>query len=150
MDLKTYLQNKAESKTEFKAENFRTVTALMPKPITVGEELKVVDFKCETVSQLFIVCAREDQEIREIKYTWLVREADNITPDNVECVASVKEKHGDKLCFIYTLAKYMTVEILVDLLKDKTIVLCGQTEAPITIRGKQVKLHVNKFAYIDN
>ena len=122
----------------------------MPKPITVGEELKVVDFKGETVSQLFIVCAREDQEIREIKYTWLVREADNITPDNVECVASVKEKHGDKLCFIYTLAKYMTVEILVDLLKDKTIVLCGQTEAPITIRGKQVKLHVNKFAYIDN
>lgn len=149
MDLKAYLQNKNENKTEFKAENFRTVTALMPKPFTVGEEMKVIDFKGETVTQLFIVCAREDNEIREIKYTWLVRATDNVTPDNIDCDSIIKEKYGDKLCFIYTLAKHMTVESLINLLKDKTIILCGQTEAPITIRGTRTKLFINKFAYID-
>ena len=72
----------------------------------------MVDLKVKPYRNCLSFALRKDQEIRETKYTWLVREADNITPDNVECVASVKEKHGDKLCFIYTLAKYMTVEIL--------------------------------------
>lgn len=149
MNLKTYLQHKAETSTGFNVEKFRTVTALMPKPFTIGEKLKVIDFKGESVSELHVICAREDEEVQEIKYTYLVRATSDVTPDNINCETALQEKYGDKLRYIYTIAKNMTLEELIKVLKDKTIILCGQTRSPTSIRGVQVNLFVNKFAYID-
>lgn len=46
------------------AEALKTQLAVLPEAIKVGEELKVIGFKGETLNDLYLICTRgEDEEV---------------------------------------------------------------------------------------
>ena len=158
MNLKTYLQQLEETKPSNSIElnpalieRFKNQVAVLPTPMKVGDEMTVVDFKGENPQQLQVVCALGEEEVKEIKYTQLVRasQTGDITPDDILCDPTIKQKHGDKLRFIYSLAKNMMLDQLILTLKGKTIVLCGQVETPAVYGGSKTKMWVKKFAYLE-
>ena len=80
MDLKSYLQNREETRPSNSIEinptlleHFKNQVAVIPPPMKVGDEMTVIDFKGENPQQLQVVCALGEEEVREIKYTQLVR-----------------------------------------------------------------------------
>lgn len=158
MDLKTYIQNREETRPSSSIEinpalleHFKNQVAVMPPPMKVGDEMTVIDFKGENPQQLQVVCALGEEEVREIKYTQLVRtsQAGDVTPNDIPCDPIVEKKYGNKLQFIYSFARNMMLDALITTLKDKKIVLCGQVETPAVYRGQRAKLLVKKFALVE-
>ena len=136
MNRKEYLiaQGNVQKDVSALAETLKTQLAVFPEAIKVGEELKVIGFKGETLNDLYLICTRgEDEEVYELKYTILTRKS---------------QKYKDKLQFIYSIAKNMFVPALVELLLDKTIVLAGEKEVPATFHGVATKTKIKKFALI--
>ena len=145
MNRKEYLiaQGNVQKDVSALAETLKTQLAVFPEAIKVGEELKVIGFKGETLNDLYLICTRgEDEEVYELKYTILT------TPSEIPCNETVQEKYKDKLQFIYSIAKNMFVPALVELLLDKTIVLAGEKEVPATFHGVATKTKIKKFALI--
>ena len=131
MDLKTYIQNREETRPSSSIEinpalleHFKNQVAVIPPPMKV---------------------------VREIKYTQLVRtsQAGDVTPNDIPCDPIVEKKYGKKLQFIYSFARNMMLDALITTLKDKKIVLCGQVETPAVYRGQRAKLLVKKFALVE-
>ena len=158
MDLKTYIQNREETRPSSSIEinpalleHFKNQVAVIPPPMKVGDEMTVIDFKGENPQQLQVVCALGEEEVKEIKYTQLVRASQkgDITPDDIPCDPAIEQKHGDKLRFIYSFAKNMMLDQLILALKGKTIVLCGQVETPAVYAGTKTKMQIKKFAYLE-
>ena len=109
MNLKTYYQNlevaQPNNSLELNPElieKFKNQVAVLPTPVKVGDEMTVIDFKGENPQQLQLVCALGEEEVKEIKYTQLVRASQkgDITPDDIPCDPAIEQKHGDKLRFI--------------------------------------------------
>ena len=147
MNRKEYLiaQGNVQKDVSALAETLKTQLAVFPEAIKVGEELKVIGFKGETLNDLYLICTRgEDEEVYELKYTILTRKS----PSEIPCNETVQEKYKDKLQFIYSIAKNMFVPALVELLLDKTIVLAGEKEVPATFHGVATKTKIKKFALI--
>ena len=153
MNRKEYLiaQGNVQKDVSALAETLKTQLAVFPEAIKVGEELKVIGFKGETLNDLYLICTRgEDEEVYELKYTILTRKSQDglTTPSEIPCNETVQEKYKDKLQFIYSIAKNMFVPALVELLLDKTIVLAGEKEVPATFHGVATKTKIKKFALI--
>ena len=153
MNRKEYLiaQGNVQKDVSALAETLKTQLAVFPEAIKVGEELKVIGFKGETLNDLYLICTRgEDEEVYELKYTILTRKSQDglTTPSEIPCNETVQEKYKDKLQFIYSIAKNMFVPALVELLLDKTIVLAGEKEVPATFHGVSTKTKIKKFALI--
>ena len=158
MNLKTYYQNlevaQPNNSLELNPElieKFKNQVAVLPTPVKVGDEMTVIDFKGENPQQLQLVCALGEEEVKEIKYTQLVRtsQAGDVTPNDIPCDPIVEKKYGKKLQFIYSFAKNMMLDAIITTLKDKKIVLCGQVETPAVYRGQRAKLLVKKFALVE-
>ena len=76
MNRKEYLiaQGNVQKDVSALAETLKTQLAVFPEAIKVGEELKVIGFKGETLNDLYLICTRgEDEEVYELKYTILTR-----------------------------------------------------------------------------
>lgn len=149
MNRKEYLiaQGNVQKDVSALAETLKTQLAVFPEAIKVGEELKVIGFKGETLNDLYLICTRgEDEEVYELKYTILTRKSQDglTTPSEIPCNETVQEKYKDKLQFIYSIAKNMFVPALVELLLDKTIVLAGEKEVPATFHGVATKTKIKK------
>ena len=108
MNLKTYYQNlevaQPNNSLELNPElieKFKNQVAVLPTPVKVGDEMTVIDFKGENPQQLQLVCALGEEEVKEIKYTQLVRASQkgDITPDDIPCDPAIEQKYGDKLLF---------------------------------------------------
>ena len=149
MNLKTYYQNlevaQPNNSLELNPElieKFKNQVAVLPTPVKVGDEMTVIDFKGENPQQLQLVCALGEEEVKEIKYTQLVRASQkgDITPDDIPCDPAIEQKHGDK---------NMMLDQLILALKGKTIVLCGQVETPAVYAGTKTKMQIKKFAYLE-
>lgn len=156
MNRKEYLSAQGQGKDIFTeisalAPTFQYQLAVLPETAKVGEELKVIGFKGETLNNLYLICTRgEDEEVYELKYTMLTKKSQDgiTTPNDIQCDETVQEKYKDKLQFIYSIAKNMFVPALVELLLDKTIVLAGEKEVPATFHGVASKTKIKKFALI--
>ena len=145
MDLKTYIQNREETRPSSSIEinpalleHFKNQVAVIPPPMKVGDEMTVIDFKGENPQQLQVVCALGEEEVRG-----------DVTPNDIPCDPIVEKKYGKKLQFIYSFARNMMLDALITTLKDKKIVLCGQVETPAVYRGQRAKLLVKKFALVE-
>ena len=158
MNLKIYYQNlevaQPNNSLELNPElieKFKNQVAVLPTPVKVGDEMTVIDFKGENPQQLQLVCALGEEEVKEIKYTQLVRASQkgDITPDDIPCDPAIEQKYGDKLRFIYSFAKNMMLDQLILALKGKTMVLCGQVETPAVYAGTKTKMQIKKFAYLE-
>ena len=78
MNRKEYLiaQGNVQKDVSALAETLKTQLAVFPEAIKVGEELKVIGFKGETLNDLYLICTRgEDEEVYELKYTILTRKS---------------------------------------------------------------------------
>ena len=110
MNRKEYLiaQGNVQKDVSALAETLKTQLAVFPEAIKVGEELKVIGFKGETLNDLYLICTRgEDEEVYELKYTILTRKSQDglTTPSEIPCNETVQEKYKDKLQFIYPLQR---------------------------------------------
>ena len=108
MNRKEYLiaQGNVQKDVSALAETLKTQLAVFPEAIKVGEELKVIGFKGETLNDLYLICTRgEDEEVYELKYTILTRKSQDglTTPSEIPCNETVQEKYKDKLQFIYSI-----------------------------------------------
>ena len=153
MNKKEYLaaQGNVQKEVTTLAETLKSQLAVLPETAKVGEELKVIGFKGETLNDLYLICTKgEDEEVYELKYTMLTRKSQDglTTPNEIPCSEIVQEKYKDKLQFIYSIAKNMFVPDLIDALMDKTIVLAGEKEVPATFHGVAIKTKIKKFALI--
>ena len=151
MDIKQLIQQmNIQKDTTALSDTLKTRLAVIPETAKVGEELKVIGFKGENFSDLYLICTRGQEEIYELKYTLLIKKSQDglITPDEIECDEAVQEKYKDKLQFIYSIAKNMLIPDLIDALMDKTIVLAGEKEVPAVFRGVATKTRIKKFALI--
>ena len=75
MNRKEYLiaQGNVQKDVSALAETLKTQLAVFPEAIKVGEELKVIGFKGETLNDLYLICTRgEDEEVYELKYLSLI------------------------------------------------------------------------------
>ena len=134
MNRKEYLiaQGNVQKDVSALAETLKTQIAVFPEAIKVGEELKDLGFKGETLNDLYLICTRgEDEEVYELKYTILTRKSQDglTTPSEIPCNETVQEKYKE-------------------LLLDKTIVLAGEKEVPATFHGVATKTKIKKFALI--
>ena len=151
MDLQQLVQQmNIQKDTTALSDTLKTRLAVIPDTARIGEELKVIGFKGENFSDLYLICTRGQEEVYELKYTLLIKKSQDgtTTPNDVECDATVQEKYKDKLQFIYSIAKNMLIPDLIDTLMDKTIVLVGEKEVPATFRGVATKTRIKKFALI--
>ena len=105
MNRKEYLiaQGNVQKDVSALAETLKTQLAVFPEAIKVGEELKVIGFKGETLNDLYLICTRgEDEEVYELKYTILTRKSQDglTTPSEIPCNETVQEKYKDKKKFL--------------------------------------------------
>ena len=153
MNRKEYLtaQGNVQKDVTTLATTLKNQLAVLPETAKVGEELKVIGFRGESLNDLYLICTRgEDEEVYELKYTILTRKSQDglTTPSEIPCNETVQEKYKDKLQFIYSIAKNMLIPDLIDALMDKTIVLAGEKEVPAVFRGTATKTKIKKFALI--
>lgn len=152
MNKKEYLagQVKVQKDVSVLAETLKTKLAVLPEAVKVGEELTVIGFKGESLSDLYLICTRgQDEEIYELKYTFLIKKSqDGFTPDEIPSSKIVLEKYKDKLQFIYSVAKNMLIPDLINTLMDKTIVLAGEQDVPAVYHGVATKARLRKFVLI--
>ena len=153
MNRKEYLaaQGNVQKDVTTLATTLKTQLAVLPETAKIGEELKVIGFRGESLNDLYLICTKgKDEEVYELKYTMLTRKSQDglTTPNEIPCSEIVQEKYKDKLQFIYSIAKNMFVPALIELLLDKTIVLAGEKEVPATFRGVPTKTKIKKFALI--
>ncbi|WP_302567311.1 hypothetical protein [Culturomica massiliensis] len=153
MNRKEYLtaQGNVQKDVTTLATTLKNQLAVLPETAKVGEELKVIGFRGESLNDLYLICTKgEDEEVYELKYTMLTRKSQDglTTPNEIPCDETIQEKYKDKLQFIYSIAKNMLIPDLIDALMDKTIVLAGEKEVPAVFRGTATKTKIKKFALI--
>ena len=90
MNKKEYLaaQRNVQKDVNALSSALKTQLAVLPETAKVGEELKVIGFRGESLNDLYLICTKgEDEEVYELKYTILTRKSQNglTTPNEIPC-----------------------------------------------------------------